>query len=150
MPVKPINWFDNLPCLGMENQPTNRSQEMPVKPIILPQSINMMKVDHQSHDDKKECNAVADKGLFKSTNWFLDSGANGHFCHNTDYFIQYERIDENAFTAYDNNKLPIIGKGTVKITIVGPRNRHITFYVTNVNHSPAVRLNILLSYALNN
>jgi hypothetical protein len=72
----------------MENQLTNGSQEMPVKPIILPQSINMMKVDHQSHDDdKEECNAVADKGLFKSTNWFLDSGANGHFCHNTDYFI---------------------------------------------------------------
>jgi hypothetical protein len=59
---------------------------MPVKPIILPQSINIMKVDHQSYD-KKECNAVADKGLFKSTNWFLNLGANGHFCYNTDYFI---------------------------------------------------------------
>jgi hypothetical protein len=46
-----------------------------------------IKVDHQSHDDKEECNAVADKGLFKLTNWFLDSGANSHFCHNTDYFI---------------------------------------------------------------
>jgi hypothetical protein len=52
------------------------------------QSINMIKVDHQSHDDDKEkYNTVADKGLFKLTNWFLDSGANGHFCHNTDYFI---------------------------------------------------------------
>jgi hypothetical protein len=30
---------------------------------------------------------VADKGLFKSTNWFLDLGANGYFCYNTDYFI---------------------------------------------------------------
>jgi hypothetical protein len=45
-PVKPINWSDNLPCLGMENQPTNESQKMPVKPIIIPQSINMIKVDH--------------------------------------------------------------------------------------------------------
>jgi hypothetical protein len=72
----------------MENQPTNGSQETPVKPIMVPQSINMMKVDHQSHDDdKEECNAVADKGLFKSTNWFLDSGVNSHFCHNTNYFI---------------------------------------------------------------
>jgi hypothetical protein len=62
---------------------------MPVKLIMVPQSINMMKVDHQSHDDdnKEECNAVTDKELFKSTNWFLDSGANGHFCYNTDYFI---------------------------------------------------------------
>jgi hypothetical protein len=51
----------------MENQPTNGSQETPVKPIMVPQSINMMKVDHQSHD-KEECNAVADKELFKSTN----------------------------------------------------------------------------------
>jgi hypothetical protein len=134
----------------MENQLTNKSQEMPVKPITLPQSINMMKVDHQSHDDKKECNAVTDKGLFKSTNWFLDSEANGHFCHNTDYFIQYERIDENALTAHDENKLPIIKKGTIKIIVVSPRNRHITFHVTNVNYSPAVRLNILLSHALNN
>jgi hypothetical protein len=83
-PVKPIDWSDDLPCLGMENQLTNGSQEMPVKPII-PQSINMMKVDHDN--DKEECNAVADKGLFKSTNWFLDSGVNGHFYHNTDYFI---------------------------------------------------------------
>jgi hypothetical protein len=77
MPVKLINWFDNLPCLNMENQP-----------IIVPQLINMIKMDYQSHDnDKEEYNAVADKGLFKSTNWFLDSGTNGHFCYNTDYFI---------------------------------------------------------------
>jgi hypothetical protein len=124
---------------------------MPVKPIMIPQSINMMKVDYQSYDnDKEECNAVVDKGLFKSTNWFLDSGANGHFCHNTDYFIQYERIDENALTAYNENKLPIIEKGIVKITVIGPRNRYTTFHVTNVNHLLAVRLNILLSYALNN
>jgi hypothetical protein len=87
MPVKSIDWFDNLSCLGIKNQLTNESQKMPVKSIILPQLINMMKVDHQSHDNKEECNAVADKGLFKSTNWFLDSGVNGHFCHNTDYFI---------------------------------------------------------------
>ena len=86
MPVKPIDWFNNLLCLGMENQPTNGSQETPVKPIIVLQSINMIKVDHQSYD-KEKCNAVADKGLFKSTNWFLYSGANGHFCYNTDYFI---------------------------------------------------------------
>jgi hypothetical protein len=84
MPVKPIDWFNDLLCLSMENQPINGSQEMPVKPII-PQSINMMKVDHD--DDKEECNAVTDKGLFKSTNWFLDLGANGHFYYNTDYFI---------------------------------------------------------------
>jgi hypothetical protein len=150
MPVKPINWFDDLPCLGMENQSTNGSQEsgkkprMPIKPIILSQSINMIKVDHQSHDDdKEEYNAVADKRLFKSTNWFLNLGINGHFCHNTDYFIQYERIDKNALTVYDENKLLIIRKKIIKITIINPRNRHITFYVTNVNHSPAVRLNIL-------
>jgi hypothetical protein len=77
MLVKPINWFDDLSCLNMENQP-----------IMVPQSINMMKVDYQSHgNDKEEYNAVTDKGLFKSTNWFLDSGANSHFCYNTDYFI---------------------------------------------------------------
>jgi hypothetical protein len=134
----------------MENQPTNGSQEMPVKPIILPQSINMIKVDHQSHDNKKECNTVTDKELFKSTNWFLNSGANGHFCHNTDYFIQYERIDKNALTAHDENKLFIIERGTVEITVINPRNRHTTFHVINVNYLPAVRLNILLSYALNN
>jgi hypothetical protein len=64
-PVKLTNWFNDLPCLGMENQPINGSQEMLVKPII-PQSINIMKVDHD--DDKEKCNAVADKGLFKSTN----------------------------------------------------------------------------------
>ena len=64
------------------------SLRMPVKPIILSQSINMIKVDHQSHDnEKEECNAVTDKRLFKSTNWFLNLGANDHFCHNTDYFI---------------------------------------------------------------
>jgi hypothetical protein len=77
MPVKPINWFDNLLCLSMENQS-----------IMVSQLINMIKVDHQSHDnDKEKCNAVADKGLFKSTNWFFDSGANSYFCYNTDYFI---------------------------------------------------------------
>jgi hypothetical protein len=68
MPVKSINWFDDLPCLGMENQPINESQEMLVKPIMVLQLINMIKVDHQSHDNKEKCNAVADKGLFKSTN----------------------------------------------------------------------------------
>jgi hypothetical protein len=53
----------------MKNQLTNGSQEMPAKPIIIPQLINMIKVDYQSHDnDKEECNAVADKRLFKSTN----------------------------------------------------------------------------------
>src|SRR5258708_39595371 len=110
-----------------------------VKPIILSQLINMMKVDHQSHDNsKEECNVVADKRLFKSTNWFLDSGANSHFYHNTDYFIQYERIDENALTVYDDNKLPIIKRGTVEMTVVGPRNRYTTFHVTNVNHLLAV------------
>jgi hypothetical protein len=93
---------------------------------------------------------VADKGLFKSTNWFLDSGANGHFCHNTDYFIQYERIDKNALTAYDENKLPIIGRRTVEMIVIGPRNRHTTFYVINVNHLSAVRLNILSLHVLNN
>ena len=47
-----------------------------------------MKVDHQSQDDDKEkCNAVTDKELFKSTNQFLNLGANGHFYYNTDYFI---------------------------------------------------------------
>ena len=108
-------------------------------------------MDHQSYDnDKEECNVVADKGLFKSTNWFLDSGANDYFCHNTDYFIQYERINENAFTAYNNNKFLIIEKGTVKMTVVNPRNRHITFYIINVNYLPAVQLNILLPYTLNN
>jgi hypothetical protein len=110
----------------------------------------MIKVDHQSHDDKKECNAVVDKGLFKSTNWFLDLGINGHFYHNTDYFIQYERIDENVLTAHDENKFPIIEKGIVEMTVIGPRNRHTIFHVTNVNYSPAVRLNILLPHALNN
>jgi hypothetical protein len=61
---------------------------MPVKPIILPQLINMIKVDYQSYDnDKKEYNTVTNKGLFKSTNWFLNSEANDHFYHNTDYFI---------------------------------------------------------------
>jgi hypothetical protein len=133
----------------MENQPTNRSQEIPVKPIIPPQSINMMKVDHDN-DKKEKCNAVADKGLFKSTNWFLNSGANNHFCYNTDYFIQYERIDKNVFKAHDENKLPIIKRGIVEMTVVSPRNRHITFYVTNVNYLPAVRLNIFLLHVLNN
>src|SRR5258708_31086296 len=115
-----------------------------VKPIILSQLINMMKVDHQSHDNsKEECNAVADKELFKSTNWFLNSGANSHFCHNIDYFIQYERIDKNALIIYNDNKLPIIRKKTVEITVISPRNRHITFHITNVNHSLTVRLNIL-------
>ena len=122
-----------------------------IKPIILPQLINIIKINHQSHDNgKKEYNAVIDKELFKSTNWFLDSGANSHFYHNTDYFIQYERIDENALTVYDDNKLPIIKRGTVEMTVVGPRNRHTIFYVTNVNHSLAVRLNILSLYTLNN
>jgi hypothetical protein len=135
----------------MENQPINISQKMPVKPIMIPQSINIIKVYHQSHDnDKEKCNAVTDKGLFKSTNWFLNLGANGHFCHNTDYFIQYERIDENALTTHNNNKLPIIEKEIVKMTVISPRNRHTTFYVINVNHSLAVRLNILLLHALNN
>jgi hypothetical protein len=117
---------------------------------MVSQLINMMKVDHQSHDDKEECNAVVDKGLFKSTNWFFDLGANGHFCYNTDYFIQYERIDENALTAYNENKLFIIRREIVEMTVVSPRNRHITFHVINVNHLPAVRLNILSPYALNN
>jgi hypothetical protein len=84
-PIKPIDWSDDLPCLGMKNQSTNESQKTPVKPITLSQSINMIKVDHDN--DKEECNTVADKKLFKSTNWFLDLGTNGHFCHNTDYFI---------------------------------------------------------------
>jgi hypothetical protein len=52
----------------MENQPTNESQEMPIKLIMIPQLINMMKMDHQPHDNKKKYNAVIDKGLFKSTN----------------------------------------------------------------------------------
>jgi hypothetical protein len=72
----------------MENQLINRSQETPVKPIIVSQLINMIKVDHQFYDnDKEECNTVADKRLFKSTNWFFNLGINGHFCHNTNYFI---------------------------------------------------------------
>jgi hypothetical protein len=69
MPVKPIDWFDDLLYLNMENQPINGSQDMPVKLIIVPQLINMIKVNHQSHDDdKEEYNIVIDKGLFKSTN----------------------------------------------------------------------------------
>jgi hypothetical protein len=69
MPVKPIDWSGNLPCLSMENQLTNGSQKTPVKPIMVPQSINIIKVDHQSHDDDKEkYNVVADKELFKLTN----------------------------------------------------------------------------------
>jgi hypothetical protein len=36
------------------------------------------------------------------------------------------------------------------MTVIGPRNRYITFHVINVNHSPAVRLNILSSHVLNN
>jgi hypothetical protein len=100
---------------------------MPIKLIILSQLINMIKVDYQSYDnDKEECNAVADKRLFKSTNWFLNLGANGHFCYNTDYFIQYERIDKNALTAYNENKLSIIKKGIIEMTVVSPRNRHTT------------------------
>jgi hypothetical protein len=79
-----------VPC-GLVVQaipPHYLSLKMPVKLFILPQSINMIKVDYQSHDnDKKKYNAVADKRLFKSTNWFLNLGANSHFCHNTDYFI---------------------------------------------------------------
>jgi hypothetical protein len=106
----------------MPVKPINKSQETPVKPIILLQSINIIKVDHQSHD-KEEYNAVADKRLFKLTNWFLNSGANGHFYYNTDYFIQYERIDKNAFTAHNENKLPIIERGIVKMTMINPRNR---------------------------
>ena len=42
------------------------------------------------------------------------------------------------------------GKEIMEMTIISPRNRHIIFHVINVNHSPAVRLNIFLSYALNN
>jgi hypothetical protein len=36
------------------------------------------------------------------------------------------------------------------MTVISPRNRHITFHVINVNHLLAVRLNILLSHVLNN
>jgi hypothetical protein len=69
----------------------------------------MIKVDHQSYDNNKEkCNAVADKKLFKSTNWFLNLGVNNYFYYNINYFIQYERIDKNALTVYNDNKLPII------------------------------------------
>jgi hypothetical protein len=47
-----------------------------------------MKVDYQSYDDYKEkCNVITNKGLFKSTNWFLDSGINDYFYYNTNYFI---------------------------------------------------------------
>ena len=62
---------------------------MSVKLIMVSQLINMMKVNYQSYDNDKKgkYNAVADKELFKSTNWFFDLGINGHFCHNTDYFI---------------------------------------------------------------
>jgi hypothetical protein len=58
---------------------------MLAKLIILSQLINIMKVDYDN--DKEEYNAVADKRLFKSANWFFDLGVNGHFCYNTDYFI---------------------------------------------------------------
>jgi hypothetical protein len=48
----------------------------------------MIKVDYQSHDnDKEKCNAVADKRLFKSTNWFLNLRAKSHFYYNINYFI---------------------------------------------------------------
>jgi hypothetical protein len=71
MSVKLIDWFDDFSCLGMVNQPINGSQDLPlrkpVKPIILSQLINMIKVDYQSHN-KEEYNAVVDKELFKSTN----------------------------------------------------------------------------------
>jgi hypothetical protein len=48
----------------------------------------MIKVDHQSYDnDKEDYNVMTDKKLFKSTNWFFDSGVNNYFCHNINYFI---------------------------------------------------------------
>jgi hypothetical protein len=36
------------------------------------------------------------------------------------------------------------------MTVIDPRNRYITFHVTNVNYLFAVRLNILSLHALNN
>jgi hypothetical protein len=34
-------------------------------------------------------------------------------------------MDENAFTAYNNNKFPIIKRGIVEITVINSRNRVI-------------------------
>jgi hypothetical protein len=78
------------------------------------------------------------------TDWFLDSGANAHFCNDGTVFIKYKPIcdQHTAKVAGSNQHLPIHGIGTVDITLQSIYGKRL-LRVTDVYYSPLIRINVL-------
>ena len=111
---------------------------LPLKPIA---TSMVNEYDSQSESEVKMDNVPN----HLITDWFLDSGANAHFCNDRSAFIKYKPICEKHNTAKgagSNQHLPIMGQGTVDITLKSIHGTR-TLRVTNVYYSPLIRINVL-------
>jgi hypothetical protein len=116
----------------------------PIKEIPIANTIEEIPMVNVSEYESNEYEQ--DKDLnHQITNWFLDSGANAHFCNDRTAFIKYKPICEKhniAKVTGSNQHLLIMGIGTVDITLKSIYGTRL-LRVTNVYYSPLIRINVL-------
>src|SRR5450755_4638140 len=93
--------------------------------------------------DQSDSDNEPDNTEISQVDWFLDSGANAHFCNDLTQFVKYYPVNQRcANMAINATHMPIKETGVVEIKLkstYGPK----TLKMENVFYSPDIRINVL-------
>lgn len=70
-----------------------------------------------------ECHAAPSFSGSRTENWIVDSGATQHMCRNKGSFFQLDVTHKGNIIVADGNRIPIMGKGSVRLTLVSGNDR---------------------------
>ena len=98
-----------------------------------------MDIDQSSISDSKH---EFEPGRHQA-DWYLDSGANAHFCSDLSQFTQFRPLsNRSANLAMSAANMPIQGIGVVEIDLESAHGIN-TLKIRDVYYSPGIRINVL-------
>jgi hypothetical protein len=107
--------------------------------VAIEEVTDPMDIDQSSISDSKH---EFEPGRHQA-DWYLDSGANAHFCSDLSQFTQYRPLpNRSANLAISAANMPIQGIGTVEIDLESAHGIN-TLKVRDVYYSPEIRINVL-------
>ena len=73
----------------------------------------------------------------------IDSGADGHVFNDFERFIEYEEFEQPIYALAGDSTMPILGRGTARITVKGATGEPRTIHARNVHYSPDFHTNVI-------
>ena len=73
----------------------------------------------------------------------IDSGADRHIFSDFERFIKYEEFEQPIYALARDSIMPILGRGTARITVKGPIGKPQTIHARNVHYSPDFHTNAI-------